>query len=48
MAWVSYLDARQGQTSIMTDLGDRGMVQKWLENKRYSQEELLTEARNNK
>jgi hypothetical protein len=32
----------------MTDPGDRGMVQEWLENKRYSRKELLTVARNNK
>jgi hypothetical protein len=29
MAWVAFLDARQGQTSIMTDLGDREIVQEW-------------------
>jgi hypothetical protein len=32
----------------MTYLGDRGMVQEWLENKRYSRGELLTAVRNNK
>jgi hypothetical protein len=35
-AWVSYLDARQEQTSIMTDLSEREMVQEWMENKKYS------------
>jgi hypothetical protein len=42
MVGVVYLDARQGQTSLITDLGERGMVQEWLENKRYSRKELLT------
>jgi hypothetical protein len=35
-AWVAYLDARQEQTSIMTDLSVREMVQEWMENKKYS------------
>jgi hypothetical protein len=34
-AWVAYLDAPQGQTSIMTDLSEREMVQEWMENKIY-------------
>jgi hypothetical protein len=43
-----YLDAWQGQISISTDLGDRETVQEWMENKKYSPEDLLIVARNNK
>jgi hypothetical protein len=32
-AWVAYLDARQGEISIMTDQGDREIAQEWIENK---------------
>jgi hypothetical protein len=46
--WVAYVDARQGQTSIMKDLGDREIVQEWTENKKYSRKELLTVVGNNK
>jgi hypothetical protein len=31
-AWVAYLDDRQGQTSKMTDLSEREMLQEWIEN----------------
>jgi hypothetical protein len=47
-AWVAYLDAWQEQTSIMTDLSEREMVQEWMENKEYSREEILAVVRNNK
>jgi hypothetical protein len=47
-AWVAYLDARQEQTSIMTDLSEREMVQEWMENKKYSREKILAVVRNNK
>jgi hypothetical protein len=47
-AWVAYLDARQEQTSIMTDLSEREMVQEWMENKKYSRDEILAVARNNR
>jgi hypothetical protein len=47
-AWVAYLDDRQEQTSIMTDLSEREMVQEWMENKKYSREEILAVVRNNK
>jgi hypothetical protein len=46
--WVAHVDARLGQTSILTDPGDRGMVQEWLENKIYYREELLMVVGNNK
>jgi ketol-acid reductoisomerase len=46
--WVAYLDARQEQTSIMTDLSEREMVHKWMENQKYSREEILAVVRNNK
>jgi hypothetical protein len=46
--WVAYLDVPQGQTSILTDPGDRGMVQEWLENNKYYRKWLLTLERNNK
>jgi hypothetical protein len=46
--WVAYLDSWQGQTTIMTDPDDKGMVMEWLENKRYSREELLAVVRNKK
>jgi hypothetical protein len=46
--WVAYLDARQEQTSIMTDLSEREMVQEWMENKKYSREKMLAVVRNNK
>jgi hypothetical protein len=47
-AWVAYLDDRQEQTSIMTALSEREMVLEWMENKTYSQEEILAVVRNNK
>jgi hypothetical protein len=47
-AWVVYLDTRQGQISIIVDLGDREIVQEWMENKKYSLEGLLAVVRNNK
>jgi hypothetical protein len=47
-AWVAYLDARQEQTYIMTDPSEREMVQEWMENKKYSREEILAVVRNNK
>jgi hypothetical protein len=47
-AWVAYLDARQEQTYIMTDTSEREMVQEWMENKKYSREEILAVVRNNK
>jgi hypothetical protein len=47
-AWVAYLGARQEQTSIMTDLSEREMVQEWMENNKYSQEEILAVVRNNR
>jgi hypothetical protein len=47
-SWVAYLDARQEQTSIMTDLSKREMVQEWMENKKYSREEILAVVTNNK
>jgi hypothetical protein len=45
--WAAYFDVQHGQTSIMTDPGDRGIVQELLKNKRYSREELVTAVRNN-
>jgi hypothetical protein len=48
MTWVTYLDARQEQTSIMTDLSEREMVQEWMENKKKSREEIIAVVRNNK
>jgi hypothetical protein len=49
MDWVAYLDAQQGHTSIiMTVLGDREIMQEWMENKKYSQEDLLAAVRNDK
>jgi hypothetical protein len=48
MAWVAYLDARQEQTSIMTDLTEREMVQEWMENKKYSRDESIAVVRNNR
>jgi hypothetical protein len=47
-AWVAYVDARQEQTYIMTDLSEREMVQEWMENKKYSREEVIAVVRNNK
>jgi hypothetical protein len=47
-AWVAYLDARQDQTSIMTVQGDKDIVQEWMENKKYSREEILEVVRNYK
>jgi hypothetical protein len=47
-AWVAYLDARQEQTSIMTDLTERRVVQEWMENKKYSQDEVIAVVRNNR
>jgi hypothetical protein len=45
-AWVVYLDARQEQTSIMTDLSEREIVQEWMENNKYLREEILAVERN--
>jgi hypothetical protein len=47
-AWVAYLDDRQDHTFIMTDLSEREMVQEWMENKKYSREEIFALVRNNK
>jgi hypothetical protein len=47
-AWVAYLDAWQEQASIKKDLSEREMVQEWMENKKYSREEILAAVRNNK
>jgi hypothetical protein len=47
-AWVAYFDARQEQTSIMTDLTERRMVQEWMETKKYSRDEILAVVRNNR
>jgi hypothetical protein len=47
-AWVAYLDAQQEQISTMTDPSEREMVQEWMENKKYSREEILAVVRNNK
>jgi hypothetical protein len=47
-AWVAYLYARQEQISIMTVLSERKMVQEWMENKKYSREEILAVVRNTK
>jgi hypothetical protein len=46
-AWVAYLDARQEQTSIITVQGDKDIVQEWMENKKYSREDILAVVRNN-
>jgi hypothetical protein len=40
-AWVAYLDARQEQISIMTDLSERGVVQEWMENKNIHERKFL-------
>jgi hypothetical protein len=38
---LQYLDARKEETSIMTDLSEREMLQEWMENKKYSREDIL-------
>jgi hypothetical protein len=40
-AWVAYLDAQQEQTSIMTDLSEREIVQEWMENKKNHERKFL-------
>jgi hypothetical protein len=47
-SWVAYLDARQEQPSIMTYLTEREMVQEWMENKKYSRDEILAVVRINR
>jgi hypothetical protein len=47
-AWVEYFDARQEKTSIMAVQGDKDIVQEWIENKKYSIEDILAVVRNNK
>jgi hypothetical protein len=40
-AWVSYLDRQQEQTSTVDDESGKMEIQKWMENEKYTRDQLI-------
>ena len=45
-AWVSYLDRQQKQTSTADEESEKRKIQQWMENEKYSRDQLLSVVRN--
>jgi hypothetical protein len=44
-AWVSYLDRQQEQTSTVDDESEKMEIQQWMENEKYTRDQLLSVVR---
>jgi hypothetical protein len=44
-AWVSYLDRQQEHTSTVDDESGKMEIQKWMENEKYTRDQLLSDVR---